>query len=111
MRTTAAAPPSKLPPTADPSVKMVRSESHLSIAAVAADLIMEGSAFLLSTPSNSANMTVEFCACHGGLVENSIGDLSAAAGGRRASSSRPSRAQLLRVLRWGMAFVRARLRG
>ena len=57
--TTAAAPPWSLPPTADPSVKMVRSEFHLAIAASAAVLMMTGSSALLAMPSRSGKMRVE----------------------------------------------------
>ena len=99
MHNTAAAPPWRLPPTADPSVKMVRSESHFSMAATAAVRMTDGSSDLLEMPSSSANMVVEFCACHGGLVERLSGSLSCAAEGRRDSRSLPSLAQLRRVFR------------
>ena len=44
---TAAAPPCRQPSTAEPSVKIVRFESHFSMAAIAALRILAWSSFLL----------------------------------------------------------------
>ena len=79
--TTAAAPPCLKPLTADPSVKMVRSEFQRAMAASAADLMVAGLSDLFETPSRLEKMvTVPWCT-HGGFLVRLISCLISASGG------------------------------
>ena len=104
---TAAAPPCRQPSTAEPSVKMVRFESHFSMAAIAALRILAWSSFLLLIPSRSEKIDTLLIVLQGGFSYWAIAVLCSASGGMNSESSLASLAQLLLLFREGIADERA----
>ena len=110
--TTAAAPPCLKPLTADPSVKMVRSEFQRAMAASAADLMVAGSSALFETPLRLEKMVTDPWCTHGGFLVRLISCLSSASGGMcSVLNCFPCLAQLLCWVLGLTCSARARLHG